>query len=146
VQLPSGAVLTTLPLPVKVREPNEADANARLTAIYDTHITKGDLAIWQIHVANTGPIAINGIRLKFTDIPAGFDLRPESDAIILPDGQTVQFETTLQPGGQTILLMGLRPQVTGHYQIPILVYLGKSTAPLSSPNGGPPLSLDLTVD
>lgn len=145
VQLLDGTALTTLPLPVKVREPTEADANARLTAIYDTHITKGELAIWQIHVANTGPIAIDGIRLKFTDIPAGFDLRPESDATVLPDGQTVQFDTTLQPGGQTILVMGLRPQVTGHYQIPILVYLGKSTSPLSSANGGPPLSLDLTV-
>ena len=145
VQLRDGSVVTTLRLTAKVRDPVESDANARLTAIYDAHITKGEQAIWQIHVANTGPIAINGIRLKFTEIPNGFDFRASSDATILPDGQTVQFDTTLPPGGQTILLIGLKPQVSGHYQIPILVYLGQSTAPLSSANGGPPLSIDLTV-
>ncbi|HET9849703.1 MAG TPA: hypothetical protein VFR68_14240 [Candidatus Dormibacteraeota bacterium] len=145
VQLRNGSSLSTLAIDGKVRDPIESDANAWLTAIYDTHIVKGQLAVWQIHVANTGPIAINGIRLKFTDIPSGFDFRAETSATVLPDGQTVQFDTTLPPGGQTILLIGLTPQITGHYQIPIEVYLGQSTAPLSSANGGPPLSLDLTV-
>lgn len=146
VQLPDGAVITTLALGAKVRNPVESDANARLTAIYDTRIPNGELAVWQIHVANTGPIAIKGIRLKFTEIPTGFQFRPPSDATVLPDGQTVQFDTTLPPGGQTILLMGLTPHGTGHFSIPIDVYLGQSTAPLSAANGGPPLSIDLTVE
>ena len=146
LQLRDGSVATTFGLPVKVRDPVESDADARLTALYDTHIPKGELAVWQIHVANTGPIAINGIRLKFTDVPNGFQLRPDPDGTILPDGQTVQFDAALPPGGQTILNMELTPQVSGHYQIPILVYLGKSTEPLSAADGGPPLSIDLTVD
>lgn len=146
LQLRDGSVATTFGLTVKVRDPVESDADARLTAIYDTHIRKGQFAGWQIHVANTGPIAIDGIRLKFSEVPAGFDFGVESDATILPDGQTVQFNTSLPPGGQTILLMGVTPSVSGHYQIPILVYLGKSTEPLSAADGGPPLSIDLTVN
>jgi hypothetical protein len=146
VALASGRVLTTLPLSAKVREPTVADADARLTAIYDPQVPKETVAIWQIHVANSGPITIDGIRLRF---PAGqsafaFRILP-TQATVLSDGQTVQFQTTLPPGGQTILLVGVLPHETGHFQIPIEVFLGQATQSLSAANGGPPLSIDLTV-
>jgi hypothetical protein len=147
VTLTDGRVLTTLGLEAKVREPTAADADARLTAIYDPQVPKGQVAVWQIHVANTGPITINGIRLRFPDIPTGFQFRIlPTQATVLADGQTVQFQTTLPPGGQTILLVGVLPQQTGHFQIPVLVFLGAATQPMSSANGGPPLSVDLSVN
>ena len=148
VGLASGRVLTTLALGAKVRAPTEADADARLTAIYDPQIPKGEVAVWQIHVANTGPIAIDGIRLRFPDTQSAFAFRIlPTQATVLSDGRTVQFQTTLPlpPGGQTILLVGVLPSQTGHFQIPIEVFLGESTQSISAANGGPPLSIDLTV-
>lgn len=147
VTLNDGRVITALALTAKVREPTVADADARLTAIYDPQVPVGQTAVWQIHVANTGPITIDGIRLRFVDIPAGFEFRIlPTQATVLPDGQTVQYQTTLPPGGQTILLVGVLPQQAGRYQIPVLVFLGQATQALSAANGGPPLSIDLTVN
>ncbi len=146
VTLASGRVLTTLPLGGKVREPTVADADARLTAIYDPQVQKDAVALWQIHVANSGPIAIEGIRLRFPNTQSAFEFRIlPSQATVLPDGRTVQFQTTLPPGGQTILLVGVVPRQTGHFQIPIEVFLGDATESISAANGGPPLSIDLTV-
>jgi hypothetical protein len=145
IQLPDGTVATTLSTDGKVRNPVESDADARLTALYDPQPSVGALTVWTIHVANTGPITINGIRLRFPQIPTGLDLTVSSDATVLPDGQTVQFDTTLLPGGQTVLQVGVTPHVAGHFVIPVLVYLGNSTEPLSAANGGPPLNIDVTV-
>jgi hypothetical protein len=146
VALPSGRVLTTLPLGAKVRDPTAADADARLTAIYDPQVQKDALAVWQIHVANTGPVAIDGIRLRFPNTQSAFQFRiSPTQATVLPDGRTVQFQTTLPPGGQTILLVGVIPKQTGHFSLPIEVFLGEATESISAANGGPPLSIDLTV-
>ena len=145
VQLADGSVTASLSASGKVRNPVESDADARLTAFYDPQPSQGNLTIWQIHVANTGPITINGIRLRFPDIPPGLELGVNSQATVLPDGQSVQFDTSLVPGGQTILEVGVTPRATGHFLIPVLVYLGKATQPLASANGGAPLSIDLTV-
>jgi len=148
VALSGGSNASTLAIRVKVREPTEADASARLTAIYDPQVPKGELALWRIHVANNGPITINGIRLRFpaTAEPYfGFSYLP-TQAKVLPDGLTLDFPTTLPPGGQTILVVGVTPQQSGRFQIPILVFLGAATQPISAANGGPPLSIDLTVN
>ena len=146
VALASGTVLTTLPLAAKVREPTAADADARLTAIYDPQVPKETVAVWQIHVANSGPITIDGIRLRFPDTQSAFGFRIlPTQATVLPDGRTVQFQTTLPPGGQTILVIGVLPHQTGHFQIPIEVFLGDATQSIAAANGGPPLSIDLTV-
>lgn len=146
VALGSGQVLTTLALGAKVREATAADADARLTAIYDPQVPKGAVAVWQIHVANSGPIAIDGIRLRFPDTQSAFAFRIlPTQATVLSDGRTVQFQTTLPPGGQTILLVGVLPNQTGHFQIPLEVFLGEATESISAANGGPPLSIDLTV-
>ena len=146
VQLPDGSVATTLAIGAKVREPIQSDADARLTAIYDPQVAKDDVAIWQIHVANTGPISINGIRLGFPDTQSAFEFRVSaSQATVLPDGRTVEFPVTLPPGGQTILEVGVIPHQTGRFQIPMLVFLGAATQPMSAANGGPPLSVDLAV-
>lgn len=146
VQLGNGSVATTLAVGAKVREPTQSDADARLTAIYDPQVKRGEVAIWQIHVANTGPITINGIRLRFPNTQSAFEFQVSaSGTTILPDGRTVEFQTVLPPGGQTILLVGVIPHQTGHFQIPMLVFLGGATQPMSAANGGPPLSIDLVV-
>jgi hypothetical protein len=146
VQLGDGSVITTLAVGAKVREPTQADADARLTAIYDPQVAKDEIAIWQIHVANTGPITINGIRLRFPDTQSAFEFKVSaSQATVLSDGRTVEFPTVLPPGGQTILLVGVVPHQTGHFQIPMLVFLGEAMQPMSAANGGPPLSIDLVV-
>lgn len=145
VQLSDGSVTTTLSASGNVRDPMESDADARLTAFYDPQPGAGALTIWQIHVANTGPITINGIKLRFPQIPPGLELGVGTDATVLPDGQTVQFQTSLAPGGQTVLNVGVTPHLPGHFLIPVLVYLGNSTQSLSSANGGAPLSINLTV-
>jgi hypothetical protein len=147
VTLVSGSVLTTLALGAKVRLPTVADAGARLTAIYDPQVPVGKAARWNIHVANTGPIEIMGIRFR---LPANaqtyFDISYlPTQATVLPDGLTLEFATTLPPGGQTILIVQVIPKESGHFTIPIQVYLGASTLSLSAANGGPPLSIDLTV-
>ena len=145
IQLSDGTVTTTLSASGKVRDPIESDADARLTAFYDPQPSAGGLTIWQINVANTGPITINGIKLRFTQVPPGLELGVGTNATVLPDGQTVEFATSLAPGGQTVLQVGVTPHLPGHFLIPVLVYLGNSTQSLSSPNGGAPLSIDLTV-
>ena len=145
IQLPDGSVASTLTIDGKVRNPVESDAAARLTALYNPQPDIGTLTVWSIHVANTGPITINGIRLRFPQIPAGLDLGVGPEGTVLADGQTVEFSTTLLPGGQTVLQLGVTPHVAGHFVIPVLVYLGKSTVPLSAANGGPPLNIDVTV-
>ncbi|HEY9287656.1 MAG TPA: hypothetical protein VIT43_06505 [Candidatus Dormibacteraeota bacterium] len=145
VQLADGSVTTTLSASGNVRDPMESDADARLTAFYDPQPNSGALTIWQIHVANTGPITINGIKLRFPQVPPGLELGVGTDATVLPDGQTVQFQTSLEPGGQTVLNVGVTPHLPGHFLIPVLVYLGSSTQSLSSANGGAPLSIDVTV-
>jgi hypothetical protein len=145
IQLSDGTVITTVVASGKVRDPIESDADARLTAFYDPQPTQGNLTVWQIHVANTGPITINGIKLRFPQIPPGLDLGVGTNATVLPDGQTVEFDTSLAPGGQTVLQVGVTPHLPGHFLIPVLVYLGSSTQSLSSANGGAPLSIDLTV-
>jgi len=146
VAVASGRVLTTLPLGAKVREPTAADADARLTAIYDPQVQVGTVAVWQINVANSGPIAIDTIRLRFPNTQSAFGFRIlPTQATVLPDGRTVQFQTTLPPGGQTILVIGVLAHQTGHFQIPIEVFLGDATQSIAAANGGPPLSIDLTV-
>jgi hypothetical protein len=145
VQLASGTVTSTLSASGKVRNPLESDADARLTALYDPQPTQGALTVWQIHVANTGPVTISGIRLRFPNIPPGLELGVSNQALVLPDGQTVQFDITLVPGGQTVLEVGVTPHAAGHFLIPVLVYLGNSTQPMLSANGTAPLSIDLTV-
>lgn len=145
VQLADGSVATALSTDGKVRNPVESDATARLTALYDPQPSLGGLTVWSIHVANTGPITISGIRLRFPSIPSGLELAVGPGGSVLPDGETVQFDTTLLPGGQTVLQLGVTPHVSGHFVIPVLVYLGKSTVPLSAANGGPPLNIDVTV-
>ena len=148
VELSAGSIASTLVISAKVRAPTEADASARLTAIYDPQIPKGQLAFWRIHVANNGPVTINGIRLQFPAAALsdfGFSYLP-SQASVLPDGLTLDFPTTLPPGGQTILVVGVTPQHSGRFQIPILVYLGAATRPISAADGGPPLSIDLAVE
>jgi hypothetical protein len=145
IQLSDGSVTSTLTAGGKVRDPIESDADARLTAFYDPQPTPGALTIWQIHVANTGPITINGIKLRFPQIPPGLELGVGTSATVLPDGQTVEFDTSLAPGGQTVLQVGVTPHLPGHFLIPVLVFLGSSTQSLSSANGGAPLSIDLTV-
>ena len=146
IQLSDGSTTTTLSAGGKVRDPIESDADARLTAFYDPQPSAGALTIWQIHVANTGPITINGIKLRFPQVPPGMELGVGTNATVLPDGETVEFETSLAPGGQTILQVGVTPHLPGHFLIPVLVYLGNSTQSLSSANGGAPLSIDLTVN
>lgn len=145
IHLSDGSVTTTLSASGKVRDPIESDADARLTAFYDPQPSAGALTIWQIHVANTGPITINGIKLSFPQIPPGLEVGVGTNATVLPDGQTVEFDTSLAPGGQTVLDVGVTPHLPGHFLIPVLVYLGNSTQSLSSANGGAPLSIDLTV-
>lgn len=146
VTVASGRVLTTLPLGARVRDPTEADADARLTAIYDPQVPRDDVAIWQIHVANSGPVTIEGIRLRFPDTQPEFTFKIlPAQGTVLSDGRTVQFQTTLPPGGQTILLVGVLPKQAGHFQIPLEVFLGAATQSISAANGGPPLSIDLTV-
>jgi hypothetical protein len=148
VTLVSGSVLTTIPLSAKVRLPTVADSDARLTAIYDPQIPIGKVARWSVHVANTGPIEIMGIRFRLPpNAQTYFDFSYlPTQAKVLPDGLTLQFATTLPPGGQTILIVDVLPKTSGHFTIPIEVYLGASARPLSAANGGPPLSIDLTVD
>jgi len=146
VQLGDGSVATTLAIAARVREPTQSDADARLTAIYDPQVAKDGVTFWQIHVANTGPISINGIRLRFPDTQSAFEFEvSSSQATVLPDGRTVEFPTVLPPGGQTILQVGVIPHQTGHFQLPMLVFLGEATQPMSAANGGPPLSIDLVV-
>ena len=146
VAVPDGRILTTLALGAKVREPTDADADARLTAIYEPQVPMSEVAVWQIHVANTGPIAIKAIRLRFPAIQSSFEFSYlSSQARVLPDGETLEFPTALPPGGQTILLIGVLPRETGRFQIPVQVFLGEASEPMSAANGGPPLSIDLTV-
>ena len=146
VTLASGSVATSLAVSAKVREPTQADAEALLTALFDPEIPKGEVAIWQIHVANTGPIEIRGIRLRFPDTQSAFEFRVSAtQAAILPDG-SVEFQTVLPPGGQSILNVGIIPHQSGHFQLPMLVFLGDATQPMSAANGGPPLSIELTVN
>jgi hypothetical protein len=148
VALASGSVASALSIGARVRAPTEADASARLTAIYDPQVPNGQLAFWRIHVANNGPVTINGIRLQFPVAALsdfGFSYLP-SQARVLADGLTLDFPTTLPPGGQTILVVGVTPHQSGHFQIPILVFLGRATQPMSAANGGPPLSIDFVVE
>ena len=146
VDLGDGTQLSTLKLNGNVRAPRESDADARLTALYPPEVSSGEITVWSIHVANTGPVTINNIRLSFPDIPPSFEFRiPLSQGVVLPDGATLEYHTTLPPGGQTILVVGVLPHEAGHFVIPIYVFLGASTEPLSAANGGPPVSVDLTV-
>ena len=147
VALPSGAAAAAIAFAAKVREPTVADADARLTAIYSPEVSVGQLSQWDVHVANVGPIEINRIRLRFPANAASFlDLTYlRSQAQVLPDGLTLDYSTKLPPGGQTILVIGVVPKQAGHFTIPLEVYLGESTLPLSAADGGPPLSIDLGV-
>lgn len=148
IGLVDGRAASALALGAKVREPTEADANARLTAFYNPQVPMGELAQWNIHVANVGPIDIDRIRLRFpANAGSLFDFRYlTSQATVLSDGLTLNYPTSLPPGGQTILVVGVIPKTSGHFTIPIQVYLGASTVPLSAADGGPPLSIDLTVN
>ena len=84
--------------------------------------------------------------MRFPAIQSSFEFSYlSSQARVLPDGQTLEFPTALPPGGQTILLIGVLPRETGRFQIPVQVFLGEASEPMSAANGGPPLSIDLTV-
>lgn len=148
VAVASGSVVTTLPLGAKVREPTVADANARLTAIFNPQAPVGQLTQWSVHVANVGPIEIDRIRLRFPSNAGSFlDLTyVPPQAKLLSDGLTLEYPTTLPPGGQTILVFGVVPKQSGHITFPIEVYLGESTLPLSAADGGPPLTIDIRVN
>ena len=125
-----------------------ADADARLTALYNPQVPLGQLAQWNVHVANVGPIEIDQIRLRFpSNVSSFLDLTYlPTQAKLLPDGLTLEYAITLPPGGQTILVIGVVPKQAGKLTIPIEVYLGASTLPLSAADGGPPLSIDLGVN
>jgi len=145
LDLGNGSAVTTLKLSGNVRQPTESDADARLTALYPPDVPTGQPTFWTVHVANTGPVTINNIRLNFPDIPASFELSLPPQGSVLADGQTVQYQVTLPPGGQTVLQMEILPHQSGHFVIPVYVFLGASTVPLSAANGGPPLNIDVTV-
>jgi hypothetical protein len=146
IDVGGGQVITKLTLNGSVRDPVDSDADARFVALYPPEVLKGSETEWDINVTNTGPVAIDTIRLSFPEIPPGFLIRViTTDSEVLPDGKTVLFGTSLPPGGQTILQIGVLPQQSGHYQIPLVVYLGHASGPYRSANGGPQLSIDVTV-
>ena len=147
IGLANGSAAATLALGAKVREPTAADADARLTAIYSPQVQIGQIEQWDIHVANIGPIEIDRIRLGFpANAGSLFEFRYlTTQAKNLPDG-TLEYSTVLPPGGQTILVIGVVPKETGHWTIPVQVYLGASALRVSAADGGPPLSIDLTVN
>jgi len=148
VGLANGTAAAAIAFAAKVREPTVADADARLTAIFNPEAPLGQLAQWNVHVANVGPIDIDRIRLRFPSNAGSYldltYLPPQ--AKLLSDGLTLEYPTTLPPGGQTILVIGVVPKQSGHFTFPILVYLGESTLPLSAADGGPPLTIDLRVN
>ena len=146
VQLPDGTSGTGLLITAKVRNPTDADADAQLTALYDPLPTKDQLSTWQIHVANTGPVPIDRVVISAPPAALGsFQFLITSQGSILQDGHTFQFDMSLPPGGQAVLLVGVVPHIAGHYQIPFDVFLQKSAQPLRSATGGPPITVDLTV-
>ena len=147
VDLGNGQTVSTVLLLAKVRLPTDDDAYAQITALYDPLPSKEQQSSWEIHVANTGPIAIDQIQLVFPSAMHGpFQLLwIPAQGTLLPDGNTLQFNLSLPPGGQTTLFAGIVPHVAGHFQIPVQVYLQKSMVPLIAPDGGAPLSIDLTV-
>lgn len=146
VDLLDGRTASLFSFSGKARTPTEDDAYARFTAIYEPLATKGNETNWRFHVTNTGPITITQIRLAFPpSMNADFDiLYLPSQASELPDG-SLQYALSLPPGGQTVLETAVVPHVTGHFQFPIKVYLEKAGVPLAAPDGGPPITLDLTV-
>jgi hypothetical protein len=146
VQLADGTSGTGILITAKVRNPTDADADAQLTALYDPLPAKDQLSTWQIHVANTGPVAINRVVISAPAAAlSSFQFLLTSQGSILQDGHTFQFDMALPPGGQAVLLIGVVPHVTGHYLIPFDVFLEKSAQPLRSATGGPPITVDLTV-
>jgi hypothetical protein len=146
IDVGGGQTITKLTLNGSVRDPVDTDADARFVAIYPPEVSLGSETEWAINVTNTGPVAIDTIRLSFPDIPPGFQFRViTTDSNVLADGRTVLFGTKLPPGAQTILQLGVLPEQSGHYQIPVVVYLGHSATPYRSANGGPQLSIDVTV-
>jgi hypothetical protein len=146
VDLSDGSTANAFRFSAKVRKATEDDAHAQFTAIYDPIDSKDTQTEWRFHVTNTGPIAINEIRLILPPaITASFDLTYyTAQARQLPDG-SLQYLLSLPPGGQIELQTWAVPRVTGHFQFPIGVTLEKSGVPVLAPDGGPPITMDLMV-
>jgi hypothetical protein len=131
VLTPDGTVATELAIAAKFRDPTDADANARLVAIYPSQVTTSASNPWVIHVTNTGPVPIRSVSLAFANPPTGFQLLSASPIpMVQPSGQ-LQFDVTLPPGGQITLILDVALQQAGAYQIPAGVYLNGATTPLS---------------
>jgi len=131
VLTPDGTVATELAIAAKFRDPTDADANARLVAIYPSHVTTAATNTWVIHVTNAGPIAIRSVSLAFPNPPAGFQLLNASPLPTVEPSGELQFDVTLPPGGQTAIILDVALRQAGAFQIPAGVYLNGSTTPLT---------------
>jgi hypothetical protein len=100
VTTPDGTVATELAVAAKFRDPTDADANARLVAIYPSHVTAAASNPCVIHVTNTGPIALRSVSLAFSNPPTGFQLLDASPIpTVEPSGQ-LQFDVALRRVGR----------------------------------------------
>jgi hypothetical protein len=131
VLTPGGTVATELAVAAKFRSPTDADANARLVAIYPPQVTTTDSNSWVIHVTNTGPITIRSVALAFPNPPTGFQLLNASPLPTVDASGQLQFDVALPPGGQTTLVLDVALRQAGAFQIPAGVYLNGATTPLT---------------
>jgi hypothetical protein len=131
VLTPDGTVATELAVAAKFRDPTDADANARLVAIYPSQVTTAASNTWVIHVTNTGPIAIRSVSLAFPNPPTGFQLLNASPLPTVEPSGELQFDVALPPGAQTSLILEVALHQAGAFEIPAGVYLNGGTTPLT---------------
>jgi hypothetical protein len=145
VQTADGTVLTTLHARAAVRDPKPSDASAQVTARWGPEVPVGGATTWQVMLINDGPVTIPSVTLGFPEVPAGFELVDAGPQVSLLNDGRLKFDAPMRPGAQATLTMRLVAHEAGQFQVPIDVYLGDATEPLTSAGGGPSLSIDITV-
>jgi hypothetical protein len=146
VQTADGTVLTTLHARAAVRDPKPSDASAQVTARWGPEVPVGGATTWQVLLMNDGPVTIPSVTLGFPQVPRGFELVDAGPQVSLLDDGRLKFDAPMRPGAQATLTMRLIAHEAGDFQVPIDVYLGDATQPITSGGGaGPSLSIDITV-
>ena len=140
-----GSTAPSLTAEASVRDATPADASASVASTWTPHMTVGGSGNWDLSLTNEGPIAISSVTLGFPQVPAGFEIVSAGpQASVLPDGR-LRFVTSIPPGGQGTVSMSVIAHQAGQFQVPINVYLDDAHDPLTSPNGGPIVNLDISV-
>jgi len=131
---------------VTVREATATDLVARPHLYYNDPNLVNQPSFFRMHIDNAGVVRITSVTIRFSQLPGSFELQSSQPAAKLaPDGRSVTFPLSLDPGQGIDLNITYVPHQTGAYHVSVQFFLQDQTDPLVLEDGTQAIDVPITV-